>query len=157
MLNFRPGMWKCPESCSQGIFSPIRNERRPQLLWESVLLRTPTQFCRPQRSEQSQIRSGWTTIPLSAVYAKWDVRFLIPVFKISVMFNLWHSPEEKDRGEAHLLGLSALMKGFKISPASKAWLQKTGWICWASFHTGQGCGIWECDVLRGLGDAWAAI
>lgn len=88
LLNFRPGMWKCRESCSEGVFSPIRNERRPQLLWESALLRMPTQFCRPKRSEQSQIRSGCTALPLAAVCAQRDVRLLVTVFKTSVMFNL---------------------------------------------------------------------
>lgn len=55
----------------------------------------PTQFCRPKRSEQSQIRSGCTALPLAAVCAERDVRLLVTVFKTSVMFNLRDSPELK--------------------------------------------------------------
>lgn len=45
----------------------------------------------------------------------------------------------------------------QIFPASRAWLQKVGWVCCTGSHRGQDCVVWECCVLRGLGAAWAMV
>lgn len=76
--------------------------------------------------------------------------------KTSVTFNLRDSPEQKD-GEGACLGLLVGMKGFKIVPTSSAWLHKTDRLCWSGFHMEQGCGIWECRIPRGRGDARPTI
>lgn len=141
-------MWKCHESCSEGIFSPIRNERRPQLLWESVLLRMATQFCGPKRSEQSQIRSGCTALPLAAVCAERDARLLVSVSKTCVMFNLRDSPEL--RVEEFIYQGYLVKSSCKQSLTPGSWL---GLLQWLSHGEGL-CGLvvlWAERAQRCLG------